>query len=1185
LNCSEQWEQNRLSNEKPPPSLVLNKELLKQFINGQLEPEVEERVAAQLESRPELLAKVAAVSGDGFVQRLRDAKQRSISGVSLNQPPEKQPSHTIGVVPAVASTPTPAKIEFPGYELIKELGRGGMGVVYLAKNIEMDRLEVLKVLSDRLLNHAGAEQRFRQEIRAVSKLNHPNIVTSYNFLRTPTNIAFAMEYVQGSDLHKYIQKQKQLPIGLACSLARQIAAGLQHAHEKGLVHRDIKPSNAMLYKSDGKLQLKILDFGLAKATSEKGDTKDLTQDGTMLGTPEYMAPEQMLNAAKADIRADIYSLGCTLYHMLAGHAPFTGTQGQIMMAHAQNEATPVNLIRIDVSIELAAMIAKMMAKEPDKRFQTPSQVNAALQPFLSNSFGLFEPQTYKSTPAENTVDETNQSERDTSVEIINPKPIAAQAIEQSPISNPALSLLGNPAIGIQTKPKPRAKPRNSKSQRNQFLIQTSVPIMAGLFVISFGLWISGVFTFKTPDGTIIVEQMPPEAEVFVDGKQMEIVWNEGKDKAQVTVDPGNHQLKVINQGNEMYGKAVTIKSGDQSVVKLASTKPTDSTSTITMPAFETEPKLSEFELLPPKQIFEAAYAIANRELLESFHTQIDLLSSKQDQDDNVNQALLDAIKHELLVFETYKTIPFSPTMRTAAMAYLKKLAEATKIAAEAYDLQIKKASSDTELSGEASKLMEEKNSVLKRRLIGQWRHPKGNANVYLYSNGELERERGILPGTWSLDAYHLIFDGGTYIDTNVIDASGTKFSGSNRQGGKFPGELVESSRELRAQDGNESELESNLLGQAVSGEKNDDSNTMSVLLPKSLPDVKQEEKGSEVANETAKVFNQEAPLPDVIKNREFAEGLKNWKESGETKHFLVFSNGPAKRSALTTASNPGLFSKVGRISQSFVVPSNAVTFECYLHGSSSSSTYVAIKDKENNKTIWKQSGPNQQQCVRYSCDLRKLQGKPVTLEIVDENRGNYGYIGIEGIQIYGEEILKLVPLQSEDYSTDGPARKINEMYVKDGTAGIRSNDGWWGWNFASLKTNQLFKAKVRVRNQSNGMVGFCFNHDPVGVAVWLHGDQAVSFGHSLFSKEKPKELQRKFSLPNVVKRLEEWNELACILKEESLVVFVNDIYVGEIDLKPYPISNSGLSFSMSSFAPDTVVEMTEYEIFAIEDSQ
>ncbi len=406
-----------MAEPKRPKSLVLNEALLKNFINGDLEPAVEAKVANYLESRPELLERMVSRSDGVLLERLRTVQQRSeiepqaAVEAEVIRPVivEKQPSADDSSIPRQLA-------EYSGYKVAKELGCGGMGVVYLAKNLQMDRLEVLKVLNQRLLNHEGAKERFMREIRSISKLSHANIVTSYSILPLDNLIVFAMEYVHGIDLHKFTHKHKPMSVGLACFFAKQIAAGLQHAHEKGLVHRDIKPSNVIVYKSGDQLQLKILDFGLAKATSEEAaNPAGLTQDGTMLGTPEYMSPEQTLNAAKADIRADIYSLGCTLYFMLTGKPPFTGTHGAVLIAHAQHEPTALNLIRPEVSVELAAVVGKMLAKDVRKRYQSPSEVAIALSPFV-NQLRTVANQPGAVEAASNTVNDLNASDRETSIE-------------------------------------------------------------------------------------------------------------------------------------------------------------------------------------------------------------------------------------------------------------------------------------------------------------------------------------------------------------------------------------------------------------------------------------------------------------------------------------------------------------------------------------------------------------------------------------------------------------------------------------------------------------------------------------------------------------------------------------------------------------------------------------------------
>ena len=190
----------------------------------------------------------------------------------------------------------PELAENPDYEIKEELGRGGMGVVYLAHNKLMGRDEVLKVMSRQIIERPGVFDRFQREIRAVAKLQHPNIVTAYSAARLGESFVFSMEYVEGYDLSKLVKATGPLSVALACAFVQQAALGIQHAYERGLVHRDIKPANLMFAKSGGKPIVKILDFGLAKLTSEQKVEGGLTSAGQALGTPDFIAPEQILDA-------------------------------------------------------------------------------------------------------------------------------------------------------------------------------------------------------------------------------------------------------------------------------------------------------------------------------------------------------------------------------------------------------------------------------------------------------------------------------------------------------------------------------------------------------------------------------------------------------------------------------------------------------------------------------------------------------------------------------------------------------------------------------------------------------------------------------------------------------------------------------------------------------------------------
>ena len=353
---------------------------LRSYGLGKLDEASAEAVNTHLEQCPDCRARVAEMSSDRFLDRVRDAQKgsgQSRTGVMPAGNAKKAP------VPPPADTLPPGLVDHPDYEIKKELGRGGMGVVYLAHNTLMDRDEVLKVMSRQIIEQPGVLDRFLREIRAVARLRHPNIVTAHHATRLGESLVFAMEYVEGLDLARLVEAKGPLPVAHACNFAYQAALGLQHAHEEGLVHRDIKPGNLMLARRANRPIVKVLDFGLAKATRETPLDKGLTNSDQMLGTPAFIAPEQIRDAQTAGIRADIYSLGCTLYYLLTGAAPFEGTNlYATLQAHFSMDAQPLNLIRPEVPAELAALVARIMAKDLDRRFQTPREVADALTPFF-----------------------------------------------------------------------------------------------------------------------------------------------------------------------------------------------------------------------------------------------------------------------------------------------------------------------------------------------------------------------------------------------------------------------------------------------------------------------------------------------------------------------------------------------------------------------------------------------------------------------------------------------------------------------------------------------------------------------------------------------------------------------------------------------------------------------------------
>jgi serine/threonine protein kinase len=289
--------------------------------------------------------------------------------------------------PAALDQPPPV---LPDFEILEELGRGGMGIVYRARQLSDNAIVAIKVIRKDRLMHEEAVRRFRREAQAAARLSHPNIVKVFDSDRAGDTHYLVMEYVNGITLERYVDERGPLPIPQACDFIRQAALGLQHAQEQALVHRDIKPSNLMitpLPKTDDAAdgyQVKLLDMGVARMLQLTGQPSaeslsTLTQGGAVIGTADYVAPEQLEDPHGADIRADVYSLGCTFYFLLTGQVPFPG--GSLISKLDKQrwyEPTPAEQLRGEVTAALSRMVEKMMAKNPAERFQTPGALADAL---------------------------------------------------------------------------------------------------------------------------------------------------------------------------------------------------------------------------------------------------------------------------------------------------------------------------------------------------------------------------------------------------------------------------------------------------------------------------------------------------------------------------------------------------------------------------------------------------------------------------------------------------------------------------------------------------------------------------------------------------------------------------------------------------------------------------------------
>ena len=287
-----------------------------------------------------------------------------------------------------------SELLFGQYLILEKIGEGGMGKVYRAVDTRMARMVALKVVRPQLMSNKTVLKRYEREAAAAAKLDHPNIVKLFDAGEASGRFYLAMEYVDGSDLARLVKDNGPLGTAEACEYMRMTALGLQHAHDNGFVHRDIKPSNLLVYGeraipgTGGRAQLKILDMGLVRMMGEDDSPghAELTRDGTVVGTPDYMSPEQAKNSSTVDPRADLYSLGCTLYYLLRGTVPFPeGTPIDKLIRHQLDPVPDVRYGRSDIPHMVGDIVTKLLRKKPDERYGSAAEVAAVLAHFTPDA--------------------------------------------------------------------------------------------------------------------------------------------------------------------------------------------------------------------------------------------------------------------------------------------------------------------------------------------------------------------------------------------------------------------------------------------------------------------------------------------------------------------------------------------------------------------------------------------------------------------------------------------------------------------------------------------------------------------------------------------------------------------------------------------------------------------------------
>ncbi len=368
-------------------------EILGAFARGDLAPEMLATVAEHVGVCSACAAALRFVPEDSLANLARAAAASPNTAKSVAETP--LPAKQVGAKDAIPA----GFADHPRYRILSEIGAGGMGTVYKAEDQLMGRTIAIKVVSPHLTAKASAVERFRKEIRAAAQLNHPSVITAHDTGEAGGSHFLVMEFIEGVSLDRLVAKKGQLPVPMACTFTRQAALGLQHAADKGMVHRDIKPQNLMVTR---KGQVKILDFGLARFARTDENEVDamptmklpfgaakppvdagVTNPNMLMGTPDYLSPEQAKNSHDVDSRSDIYSLGCTLYYLLTGHAPFSGATTLIdkLLAHTHEAPPPLRDERPEVPDGLVEVLEKMLAKNPADRYQTAAEAASALLPY------------------------------------------------------------------------------------------------------------------------------------------------------------------------------------------------------------------------------------------------------------------------------------------------------------------------------------------------------------------------------------------------------------------------------------------------------------------------------------------------------------------------------------------------------------------------------------------------------------------------------------------------------------------------------------------------------------------------------------------------------------------------------------------------------------------------------------